>query len=84
MFCVSDSFVQKIPSEIGRLRLYYKRFLAVTQKKRGKCFFVTLACTKLFSTLGSELINQRENERQFKNQILKQNNFTGPGLESEN
>ena len=82
MFCVSNSFVQKTPSEIGRLLLSYKRFLAVMQK-RGKCFFVALAYNNLFSTLGTEIINQREHERQFKNQILKQNNVTVPGLESE-
>ena len=52
-------------------------------KKMGKCFFVTLACNKLFSTLGTEVINQREHEKQFRNQILKKNFFTLPGLESE-
>ena len=82
MFCVSNSFFQKTPSEIGPLLLCYELFLAVMQES-GKCFFVTLACNKLFSTLGTELINQREHEKQFKNQVLKENSFTVPGIESE-
>ena len=83
MICVSNSFFQKTPSEIGRLLLCYKRFLAVTQK-RGNCFFVNLACNKLFSILGTEIIIQPEHEKQFKSQILKQTIFTVPALESEN
>ena len=82
MFCISNAFVQQTPSEIGRLLLCYKRFLAVTQKK-GKSFFVTLACNKLFSSLGTEIFNHREHEKQFKIQTLKQNIVTVPGLESE-
>ena len=82
MFCVLNSFIQKTPPEIRRLLLCYKRFLAVTQK-RGKCFFNTLACNKMFSNLGTEINNQRELEKHFKNQILKPNIFTVPGLESE-
>ena len=49
----------------------------------GKCFFVTLACNKLFSTLGTEFIIQREHEKQFRNQNLRKKIFTLPGLESE-
>ena len=82
MFCVSNSFVQKTPSEIGRLILCYKRFLAVTQK-RGKCFFVNLACNKFFSTLGTEIINQPELEKTVIKSISDTNIFTVPGLESE-
>ena len=51
--------------------------------KKRKCFFVTLACNKLFSNMGTEINNQRELEKHFKNQILKQNIFTVPDLESE-
>ena len=82
MLCVSNSFVQKPRHESDGYFLCYNRFQQL-HKKMGKCFFVTLACNKLFSTLGTEVINQREHEKQFRNQILKKNFFTLPGLESE-
>ena len=83
MFCVSNSFVQKTPSQIGRLLFMLQSFSSSYTKKMGKCFFVTLACNKLFLTLETEFINQREHENSLEIKIWKKNIFTLPGLESE-
>ena len=60
MFCVSNSFVQKIPSEIGQLRLYYKRFLAVTQKKEENVSLLLLRALSCFQPWDQNLsINEK-------------------------
>ena len=83
MFCVSNSIVQKTPSQNGRLLLCFKRSLGVTQKKTK--LFLCYSCVQQFVfNLGNRTYQPTRTSKQFKNQILKQNSFTVPRLESQN
>ena len=83
MFCVSNSFVQKTLSQIGRLLFMLQSFSSSCTKKWESVSLLLLRATSCFQPWEQILSINENMKNSLEIKFWKKNIFTLPGLESE-